>query len=382
MHAGIGWAHHVASPLGAWLLLALASPAVDDAALRAEITEALGLSPDEAVAAARRLLGQPHPAVRLAAAAWHRARSDAQLDQVTAWLGTLGDAVESGPVPTKLEADQWTDEHTSGLMKRFPLEIDPEIALLLATAVATVIDWQTEFTICRADELSLPTTPGLAAVTHWLHSPHNAAYERIIDTSAGPVAVHAMASSHSDMLVVSVIGDLDLPPDTVMDHAHRVAVSLAREEPVAGERSLFDLPLGAGHSWVLAERTAAASQATEQFDTVLPAWSAESTHPLLRLGTPGFRAATETLQAMVDGDGMDAVQAALARYTRTGFEAAAVTAMGVRATALIRPSLRTIRTARVEFGHPYAVVAVATRGPGPWTGVPLFSAWIAAADEP
>jgi hypothetical protein len=301
---------------------------------------------------------------------------------VTAWLRTLGDAVESGPVPSKLEADRWTDEHTAGLIKRFPLEIDPDIALVLATAVATIIEWQTEFTTCGADELSLPTTPGFAAVTRWLRSPHNAAYERIIDASTGSVAVHAMASSHSDMLVVSVIGDPDLRPDTVIDHAHRVAVSLAREEHVAGERSLFDLPLGAGHSWVLAERTAAASQSAEQFDTVLPAWSAESTHPLLQLGTPGFRAAAETLQAMVNGDGVDAVQAALARYTRIGFEAAAVTAMGVRATALIRPSLRTIRTARVEFGHPYAVVAVATGGPGPWTGMPLFSAWIAAADEP
>src|SRR4051794_21510176 len=171
MHAGIGSAHHVASPLGAWLLLALAAPAADDAAWRAEITEALGLPPDDAVAAARSLLGQPHPAVRLAAAAWHRARldatSDAKSDQVTAWLGALGDVVESGPVPSKLDADRWTDEHTSGLIKRFPLEIDPEIALVLATAVATIIEWQTEFTTCGADELSLPTTPGFAGVARW-----------------------------------------------------------------------------------------------------------------------------------------------------------------------------------------------------------------------
>ncbi|MCI4061131.1 hypothetical protein MRQ36_00505 [Micromonospora sp. R77] len=44
------------------------------------------------------------------------------------------------------------------------------------------------------------------------------------------------------------------------------------------------------------------------------------------------------------------------------------------------------RTAELRFGHPYAVVAVATDerrdGAGVWHGVPVFSAWVATPQEP
>jgi hypothetical protein len=45
------------------------------------------------------------------------------------------------------------------------------------------------------------------------------------------------------------------------------------------------------------------------------------------------------------------------------------------------------RIAELRFGHPYAVVAVATDeragdgGAGPWHGVPVFSAWVADPEE-
>jgi hypothetical protein len=150
---------------------------------------------------------------------------------------------------------------------------------------------------------------------------------------------------------------------------------------VTERRSLFDLPLGTGHSWLLSERRQTGSHDEERYETLLPAWSAESSHPLLTLGVPGFGSAAEALQQLAEGDEVDAIQAAMARYTRTGFEAAAVTAIGARASAMVRPSTVTIRTARIEFGHPYAVVAVASGVDSTWAGLPLFSAWVAAADE-
>jgi hypothetical protein len=378
MHATIPASHHVASPLGAWLVLALASKAADDSALRTDITDALGLPPEEAVAAARRLLEQPHTAVRLAAAAWHRATSGL----LDSWLATLGETVESGPVPSQRQADRWAEEHTLGLINQFPLALDERVMLVLATAVATVIEWQTPFTTCPAEELVLPPSPEFSGTSLWLHSPKDALYQRIVDTTDGAVAVHAMVSSNADMLVVSVIGDPDIAGDAVLGHAHRIAVALARGEPVAGERSLFDLPLGAGHSWVLEERREARSHRSEQFDIVLPTWSANSTHRLLELGVPGFRAAAEALRTMIDGAGTDAAQVAMAKYTRTGFKAAAVTGFAVATAIATRPAMHTVRHARIEFGHPYAAVAVATGAQGAWRGVPLFSAWVAAADEP
>jgi hypothetical protein len=45
-----------------------------------------------------------------------------------------------------------------------------------------------------------------------------------------------------------------------------------------------------------------------------------------------------------------------------------------------------VRTAELRFGHPYAVVAVTVdspgRGdPGPWHGLPVFSAWVADPED-
>jgi hypothetical protein len=65
----------------------------------------------------------------------------------------------------------------------------------------------------------------------------------------------------------------------------------------------------------------------------------------------------------------------MARYSRTGFEAAAATAVAA-ALAMRVPRQGLVRTAELRFGHPYAAVAV-TAGAGPWHGLPVFSAWVA-----
>lgn len=84
----------------------------------------------------------------------------------------------------------------------------------------------------------------------------------------------------------------------------------------------------------------------------LPVWEAHSTHDLTdpRIG---FAAAAA---ALGKGDPWQARQAAMARYIRVGFEAAAVTAM---AFAFSGPTPGQRRTAELRFCHPYAVIAVA-----------------------
>ncbi|MGW5671520.1 hypothetical protein ACWEVO_26810, partial [Micromonospora sp. NPDC003776] len=52
LHRAAGAAHHVASPLGAWLLLALTGPAAAGDT-RQELAEALGTDVDAAAEAAR-----------------------------------------------------------------------------------------------------------------------------------------------------------------------------------------------------------------------------------------------------------------------------------------------------------------------------------------
>ena len=115
--------------------------------------------------------------------------------------------------------------------------------------------------------------------------------------------------------------------------------------------------------------------AADSCSAVLPAWSASSqldlTDPVL-----GFRAAK---RALVPGsDPWEASQAAMARYSRTGFEAAAVTAMAVLRSARI-PARH--RHAELRFGHPYAVVALVQDARTPWHGVPVFSAWVTDPDD-
>ena len=113
---------------------------------------------------------------------------------------------------------------------------------------------------------------------------------------------------------------------------------------------------------------------------MLPAWSARSEHDL---DAPelGFDAVASTL---APGDPWAAKQAAMAKYSRTGFEAAAVTAL----VALMahRAPQTTRRVAELRFGHPYAVVAVATGTDGgsasaTWHGLPVFSAWVSEPED-
>jgi hypothetical protein len=378
LHRAIGSVHHVASPLGAWLVLALAASAARDGS-REPLRAALGCPVDEAAAVARALLSAPHPAVGLGVAAW-RSVDSADLQ---AWLDGLT-GVETGPMPTQREADAWAAEKTGGLITRFPAELDPAALLVLASAVACRIDWAVPFELASAATLDLAPSSGFAGVGQLLRTPPDAARHLVVDTADGLVAAHAAPSRDLDMLVVSVIADPSVESGAVLAHAHTIAVAMARDAEVDGARSLFDLPLGADHSWTLREQPVAAGSDQQRYTSILPAWSAESTHDLT--DTDGFPQAADALRAVLPPDAhgptMQARQVALARYTRTGFEAAAVTAMAMRAAAMRAREAR-LRTAALEFTHPFAVVAVAVAEPGsPWAGLPLFSAWVTRADEP
>jgi hypothetical protein len=160
-------------------------------------------------------------------------------------------------------------------------------------------------------------------------------------------------------------------------------------------RSLFTLPLGAAPLWEISEQqvqTTSPDGREERCTAVLPAWSADSTHDLRRHPQLGFGAAAATVAALAGLDEFPwaARQAAVARYSRTGFEAAAVTATAMAASMpMTRPGL--MRTAELRFGQPYAVVAVTadqdhhpgrqTPDPAPWHGLPVFSAWITQPED-
>lgn len=364
-HETVGAGQHVLSPLGAWLLLALGAPAAGPGS--AELARVLGCEAAPAAAAAGSLLAAPHPLVSAAAGVWTRPGvGDAR------WLAGLPSAVARGDIPGQDALDRWAREHTLGLIERFPVLVDAMTRLVLATAVATRVSWDQPFDLAPGSALG-QASPWARGLVRVLRTParDGGGHQAFIAVTpeAGDVAVHA-GHARGGLLVVSVAADPAVPAAGVLAAAHRIAIARAtgRAVPV---RSLFDLPLGTGPLWSITEDSRSAGP-TERCDAVLPAWSGETSVDLSdpRLGF-GYLAA-----GLAVGGPWRARQAAMARYSRVGFEAAAVTAFAV-AARLARPGRS--RAAELRFGHPFAVVAVAIDEddavPGPWHGVPVFSAW-------
>jgi hypothetical protein len=379
LHGVIGDGHHVASPLGAWLLLALAAPA-SEGKIRADLTEVLGCEAEQAARTAAELLTAPHPLVAAAAAVWNRP------DSVSAeWLAGLPAVVQTGDVPDQQEANEWARRHTFGMIKTFPVTLDPSVYLVLATALATRVSWECPFEPAPASALG-PASPWAKRLAHVLRSPKHHGHSQFIAVTpeAGDVAVQ-IASARGGLLVASVAAEPDVAPADVLSAAYRLAAARAFGRPVE-QRSLFDLPLGESPLWLVREKMSAAKPG-EACTAVLPAWSARSKHDLSHPDL-GFAAAKEALSNA--GDPWEAKQAAMARYSRTGFEAAAVTAMAVALSAMV-PRRGLLRTAELRFGQPFAVVAVTVDEHhdrklggvrrGGWHGVPVFSAWVTEPED-
>ncbi|MEU8283677.1 hypothetical protein AB0C01_05015 [Micromonospora sp. NPDC048905] len=388
LHATIGDRHHVASPLGAWLLLAVCATAADSDPAAEDLVRALGTDLASAAEVARTLLDAPHPLVASATALWHRAGQGG--GGSPGWRATLPATTEVGALPDQAGLDAWAREHTDGLIDTFPLKVGPDVVFALASALATRISWATPFD--RADARALGAGSAWARrLRQVLRSPSQGHRCAIVSgTRVGDVIVHAAPAPSSDgagLVVLSVAAAPQVPPAEVLAVAYDLSAGAADGTPPAGGRSLFDLPLGETPLWMLTEervRTRARDGREERHTAVLPCWSARSEHDLTAPAL-GFPAATVALAKALDQPvrSFEARQTALARYGRYGFEAAAVTGMfGV----VSLPPEGVARTAELRFGHPYAVVAVASDArpdgtAGPWHGVPVFSAWITDPEE-
>ncbi|MFG3689710.1 hypothetical protein [Micromonospora sp. NPDC047740] len=387
LHRAAGDAHHVASPLGAWLLLALSGPAATGD-LRGAMEEALGTDVDQAAALAHALLSAPHPLVASATALWERTPAEG----LAGWRATLPERTQTGPLPDQPALDAWAREHTEGLIERFPLTVSPQTLLILANALATRVSWAEPFQVAPAEQLGAGSA-WAGRLERVLRAPAYRHWCGIATTArAGDVAVHAaparpvsIAGGEAGLLVVSVAADPDVPVPDVLAAAQELAAGAATtgDGIGAGQRSLFDVPLGDTPLWTIREepvRTFASDGREERAGAVLPCWSAESRHDLTPPGF-GFAVAAQALGGLmgVADPRYEAAQSAVARYGRYGFEAAAVTAFATR-TAL--PPEGVARVAELRFGHPYAVVAVATDSAGgPWHGLPVYSAWVAQPQE-
>lgn len=381
-HAG----ESVSSPLGVWVLLAacLVAAEGDD---RAVLEQAVGCSPAEAGVFLHAFLEEPPPALHAAIALWFR--SAVRMTDLDGWLRLLPSKVEAGQIPTPSEADAWADRHTLGLIKSFPGDLS-ELEIVLASAVATRVSWEHPFELADASDRFGEQSPWRNLVRHALVTEltHDAA---LFDSdAAGIVAVNGTVA-REDLTVICVSGEPGAGREAVIAAAHEVAGDIARGiEPPA--HSLFDVPLGDGHSWTLIEQERPAYDAGQRFETIaevaLPAWKVNSTLGLLDSISFGAAAAVRTLARIAALDGPPAAQqVALAKFDRYGFEAAAITTFAVASAAFAPPTEVGIeRVARLRFDHPFAAIAVTGKparaaSRSRFHGLPLFTAWIDTPTE-
>ena len=385
LHGAVGARHHVASPLGAWLLLALGAGALPSGGARVGLEDVLGVRAEEATEWASGLLGHRHPSVGLASAAW--TCSPLGRGAFRDWLDGLPNSVRRGEMPDQEGLDQWAQDNTLGIIQRFPLEVDPSTVLILASALATKVSWTTPFDLVPAAALGT-ASPWASHLGQVLLSPSGVGHSSwITDTAqAGRVGVHtAYGGRTPDLRVTTVIAGADVPHDKVIGAAHDLAQDMT-DGLSTGRVSLWDLPLGEGELWGIEEepvRTTQGDGRPERCRAALPAWTVSSE---IELGLPGLGfAELRPLFADLIGPAahVEAAQRAAATYSRTGFEAAAVTGMAVALSARQERD-GILRKAVIRFSHPFAAVATAVdrRRQGPWHGLPVFSGWIAEPSEP
>lgn len=333
----------VISYAGLWLLLASLAPAAET-----DTDEILGLNKADARAAALTLLEAPHPTIGAAVAGWLRAGVEL----------TKGLPIVLEPLPDQAGLDGWAEEHTRGLIKQFPLEIEPRTLLVLASALVVTPRWSEQLE--EGDDGLLLLETGFQAVVE--------------TEAAGSVAV-ACPPSEDGISVYSVIADESVSAADVW----RGVDEVVRRIDAGGVRDrtfdASDADREDGHAWTVQEVTAFGSAPSDRWRSHLPEWNAEDLHDLS--AAPGVAEIARGVMAAVEEESEAVcVQKAVASYDREGFKAAAVTGMMVRA-ATAAPRETKVRQIDLRFDRPHAVVAVA-RG-GAWEGIPLFSSWVTPA---
>ena len=354
--------HRVASPLGAWMLLAYV--AVEHPNPSEKLIQRLGCSTAEAKEILAVLMDDKPAVLAAAINAWV-SPDNGNFPSVQHWVKSAQGVGEIQiKTPDAEELDAWTKENSLGLMEKFPLEIQPDnFVSLFATMLATKIDWETPFEVF----------PNTVMVEQWkqekfLQEPNTSGDNiSFYEDETGLYAIHEAANADTSLSVLSVIAvDPETPEADVMAVARKAA-----SEDIANV-SYRSLDILTDTLRVEDIRTAAKK---DTFVTSLPAWKTDNLYRISESETLAF---VDVADRFNDFDMfMTAVQVSVAEYNRTGFEAAALTTMliGVRSVPAMSMKKRVI----LNFNHPYAVVAVVRTGT--WDGVPVFDGWISEATE-
>jgi serine protease inhibitor len=360
----------VVSGLGLWPLLAILATAADEPG-RAELAEAAGVDASAGSQQALALIQAIDASDDLNAAlgVWvhEQLKLAESFDSVlpAPLVGTLtGTAAVDKP-----KLDAWAAEHTDNLIREMPVEVTPDLMLVLASALSLRTTWVNPF-----KELVRRFYDGAWAggSWHWL--------ERV-DGELDAVR------RYDDLTVITVAGDAD------------VDVLLGVGQPQAAQAEVLAALLQVQGEGVLGSRLIEQGEPGAEVAPGVKIGQTTAPRPELKLSLPSFNVEAEhDLLASRELFGLSAVstdpgahghfsaispvtlavgqakQKVLARFFATGFEAAAVTAVG-----LMRTSMPTQQAKRLDvtLDRPFGFVAVLRE-----SRLPIVAGWVATPTEP
>lgn len=355
----------VLSAAGAWPLIAILAGSADERAA-AKLGEAAGVDPESGIAAASEVIGllAQTEGVDAALGLWAQERARVYPQ----WRDSVGAdtvaALTGDVVADQAALDAWADQNTGGLIKKFPIELHPDVLLVLATAIAMRTTWARAFEPGQR----VPSTGAWAGrrVESLSRSTRDLDDVRVATTSAGDLTVTAVAGTNG-LDVHLVLGPDGAAPGAVLPAA--VDVVTGTVASTAGS-TLLETAGGLGPGM----RISAATKPSVRLTTV--PFEVTSQHDLLE--ADGVFALSSVADgacfsrvAETDLYVSDAQQSAIARFTATGFEAAAVTAIGMRMTSLPTFSAKALD---VTYDRPFGFVATHRE-----SGLILFAGWVSEA---
>jgi hypothetical protein len=253
-----------------------------------------------------------------------------------------------GVLTDEAALDAWVVKHTDGLLERMPIDLTPDVVLVLASALVLKTEWE------------LPFNEHRRGVLRWLdRADRDLDSLQVYESAAGPLTV------------VTVRGTGEIDVRLVVGDGGRAAVLSAALE-LAGDGM-------SGTDVLAAERSAPGVDVIESVRPgvvlSMPYFEIQAEHDLLQhKDVFGLTAASDTRRGHFPGLSPtplaidQARQAVMARFTATGFEAAAVTAVATAVSSGPRPEAKALR---VNLDRPFGFVAVHRP-----TGVPVVAGWV------
>jgi len=359
----------VVSGLGLWPLLAILATAADEPG-RTELAEAVGIAAADGSADALALIQAIEGSDDLHAAlgVWvHEQLKLAESFDSVMPAPLVGKLTGNSPVD-KPNLDAWAAEHTTNLIREMPIEVTPDLMLVLASALSLKTTWVTPF---KELVRRFYDGPWAGGSWHWL--------ERV-DGELDAVR------RYDNLTVITVAGDAD------------VDVLLGVGQPQASQADVLAALLDARGEGVPGSRLVDQGEPGAEVAPGVKVGQTTSPRPDLKLSLPSFSVEAEhDLLASAELFGLSAVstdpgvhghfsaispaplavgqakQKVLARFFATGFEAAAVTAVG-----LMRTSMPTQQAKRLEvtLDRPFGFVAVLRE-----SRLPIVAGWIETPTE-